>query len=168
MTKPEAGFASPTDEIHLLDQKLFRLWVMLSQVYYAMKRAVEIELVDEKTTFEQASVMLVVSYLGEKATPAKIAQWLLRERNSTTGLLNRMVKQGLVTKHKDLARKNMKRIALTEKGIDAYHRSYKWSVVYDVFETLSLEEREQLRGMLRKLRGKAFGKVGVDSRSFFI
>lgn len=149
------------------DDKIFRLYVLMSQVNHAIHRAREEELLGGEVTAEQAAVLMVVACLGERATPAKISQWLLRKRQSITGVLNRMVKQGLVTKNHDLARRNMVRVALTKKGLDAYHQTDRGRAVYDILDALSEDEREQLRFLLRKLRENAFRKIGIEHKAFF-
>ncbi len=156
------------DSKHPLDRDTFRLYVMLSQVYFSMERLIEKQLLRDQITFEQATTLLVAEYLGREATPGKIAQWLFRERNSTTGVLNRMAALGLVTKTKDLPKRNMIRVALTKKGQDAFDRSKdKWNEITELFKTLSPEERRQFRALLQKLREKAFEMYGVDVDSFF-
>jgi len=67
--------------------------------------------------------LFVVQSTRERATPSEISRWLLREPHSTSGLITRMEKDGLVTKVDDLERKNMLRVAMTEKGREAYEKS---------------------------------------------
>jgi DNA-binding MarR family transcriptional regulator len=66
-----------------------------------------------------------------------------------------MEKQGLVRRVKDLSRKNMVRVELTEKGHEACNRSAKRESMYKILSSLSDEERQQLCLYLRKLRDKA-------------
>ena len=66
-----------------------------------------------------------------------------------------MEKQGLVRKVKDLDRKNLVRVVLTEKGREAYYHSTKRESIHQIMSFLSEEERQQLRHCLQTLRDKA-------------
>ena len=72
-----------------------------------------------------------------------------------------MERKGLVRKVKDLRRKNLVRVVLTEKGHKAYKRAIKRELVHRVLSVLSEEEHQQLRACLQKLRDKAFEEIGV-------
>ena len=95
----------------------YDLWLLIAQVRHAMFQARQKELVKYNITGRQAAVMLITQNIGYKATPSEISRWLLREPHTVTDLLNRMEKKGLLTKTKDLDRKNMIRVALTERDV---------------------------------------------------
>ncbi len=105
--------------------------------------------------------MFIVNAIGRQATPAEISRWLLREPHSTSGLINRMEKEGLVRKVKDLERKNMVRVAITEKGQQLYNQSTKRETIHRIMSTLVGEECGQMWECLRKLRDRAFEEIGI-------
>jgi len=117
-----------------------------------------------RITPEQAAILFIVQAIGEKATPAEISRWLFREPHSVSGLLARMEKQGLVRKVKDLERKNLVRVVITEEGQKAYQQSTKRESIHRIMSSLSEEDRQQLRSYLEVLQNKALEELGVNRK----
>jgi len=139
----------------------YELWVLLHQACDAMIRARENELREIGISRMQAAVLFIVKAIDGPATPAEISRWLFREPHTVFGLLVRMEKQGLVRRIKDLERKNMVRVTITEKGEEAYRRSRKLKVIRTILSGLSPEQRDNLKPYLETLRKRALGKLGV-------
>ena len=144
------------------------LWGLLRQAAHAVDRAREDELRHTGVSMVQAAILYIVKIVEGPVTPAKISRWLLREPHSVSGLLNRMEKQGLVKKVKDLERKNVIRVALTQKGEEAYRQSSEGKVVHNILSCLSAEERDNLRAYLGRLRNKALQEHRPRSRWSFV
>ncbi len=96
--------------------KDYALWWLILQTRRSMHKARARELFRFGITPEEAAVLFVVSRIGDTATPAEISRWILREPHSTSGLLERMRKDGLIYKVKDLDKKNLVRVLINEKG----------------------------------------------------
>ncbi len=109
----------------------------------------------------QAAVLFIIQAIGYRATPAEISRWFFRQSHSVSELLSRMEKGGLVRKVKDLDRKNLVRVELTEKGRETYHQSMKRVSIHNIMSSLSEEEHQQLRSCLQKLRDKALKEIGI-------
>jgi DNA-binding MarR family transcriptional regulator len=139
----------------------YELWVLLHQASDAVGRARDDELRPAGISMIQAGVLFIVKTAKAPVTPAEISRWLFREPHTVSGLLNRMQKQGLITKTKDLERKNLIRVTLTEKGEKAYKKSRQMKVVPKILSRLSQNERDNLRAYLEKLRSKAFKELGI-------
>ena len=137
----------------------YKLWVLLHQTKDAMHHNREKELALYGLSPIMAATLFIIQAIGEKPTPAEIARWLFRQPHSVTGLLNRMVKEGLITKTKDLDKKNLVRISITEKGKIAYEQSRNHESIRRILSVLSREEQEQLRSTLGKLRKKALEEL---------
>jgi len=127
----------------------------MSQACDATRRARENEVREFGISMMQAGVLFIVKAIGERATPAEISRWLFREPHTVSGLLDRMEKQGLVRKVKNLGRKNLIRVVITEKGEEVYQRSREMKVIRTTLSCLSPEERNNLRSYLEALRDKA-------------
>jgi len=140
----------------------YNLWVLLSQAADAMLRARQKELDRYGISAVQAAALFIIQAIGDRATPAEITRWLLREPHTITELLNRMENEGLVTKTKDLERKNLVRVSITDKGHQAYQQSTKRKSIHKVMSSLSEEERQQLRSYLERLRNKALGELTTE------
>lgn len=142
----------------------YELWVLLDQTCAAIIRARENELRPVGISGMQAAVLFIVKAVKGPATPAEISRWLFREPHSVSGLLNRMEKDGLVRKVKDLERKNLIRVAITEKGEEAYQQSKATKVISEILSCLTRKKKENLRAYLEALRNRAVAEIGVRRR----
>jgi len=115
----------------------------------------------------EAAVLFSAQSIGNKATPAEISRWLLRKPYSVSGLLNRMEKKGLIKKTRNLDRKNLVRITLTEKGKQAYYQSIERKCIHKVMSTLTKEEQQLLKSCLERLRGTAIKYSGTKYEPHF-
>jgi len=143
------------------------LWRLISQLRHAIYKARTKELNKYNISYRQSSAMYVIKALGNGATPVKISRWLLRERHSVSELINRMEKQGLVRKSKDLDRKNLVRVVLTEKGHEAHYQTTRLESIHRIMSALSQEERQQLRASLEKLWRQVLEELGIEYRQIF-
>ncbi len=150
-------------ELPVTDQD-HELWWMILHLRRAMHKIRARELYEYGITPEEAAVLFVVQATGERATPAEIARLLLREPHSVSALVSRMQAAGLVRKVKDLERRNLVRVALTEKGRQAYQQSTRREVVHRVMSCLSQEEREHLKKLLQKLCQQTFKELGLRQK----
>jgi len=140
----------------------YELWVLLHQACDAMSRARENEVRKFGISMMQAAVLFIVKAIDGPATPAEISRWLFRKPHAVSGLLDRMEKQGLVRKVKNLERKNMIRVVITEKGENAYQRSKNANATCSILSSLSAQERDTIRPYLETLRNKALEELGVN------
>lgn len=138
------------------------LWKLLAQTRDAIFKARRKELHRYGITATQGAALFAIQAVGDKATPAEISRWLFREPNSISELLGRMEKQGLVRKTKNLDRKNLVRVELTEKGYQAYHRAIRQESIHKIMSSLSAEQRQILTSCLRTLRDEALGELGIE------
>lgn len=68
---------------------------------------------------------------------------------------------GFERKVKDLDRKNMVRIELTEKGLELYRKSSRRESIKSIVSILSSDEQTELRFLLSKLHDKALKHLGL-------
>lgn len=142
----------------------YELWVLLQQACDAMVRVREKEVREFGISMMQATVLFIVKTIGGPATPAEISRWLFRKPHTVSGLLERMEKQGLVRRVKDMERKNMIRVVITEKGEEAYQRSKNAKAARSILSSLSPEQRDTLRPYLETLRNKALDELRIRYR----
>jgi MarR family transcriptional regulator, organic hydroperoxide resistance regulator len=138
------------------------LWLLLTHARYAIFRAREKELQRYGVSPEQVSLLFVVQALGNKATPAAISRHIIRQPHTVSALVDRMARRGLVKKVKDLDRKNLVRVVMTEKGVKTYELSTKRGPIHRIMTTLSEEERKVFKDLLVRLLGKARKEIGLD------
>jgi len=145
----------------------YELWVLLAQVRETMFKARQKELQRYNISPRQSAVLFIINAIGDKVTPAEVSRWLLRESHSVSEILSRMEKQGLLRKVKNLDRKNLVGVELTEKGIEAYNQSLRRESIHRIMSYLSDEERRQLYAILKTLRDRALRESGKELRILF-
>ena len=138
------------------------LWLLLTHTRYAVFRAREKELQRYGVSPEQVGLLFVVQALGNKATPAAISRHIIRQPHTVSALVDRMAKRGLVKKVKDLDRKNLVRVVMTEKGKKTYELSTKRGPIHRILGSMEPKERKQFRDTLEKLLTKARKEIGLD------
>ena len=155
------GSEKPTAK-ELAEMKDFITWVLLNQARNAVFKARDRELRQYGVSAGQACVLCAVEVIGNHATPSEISRYTIREPHTTSQVLSRMEKKGLVRRTNDLERKNMVRVALTKKGKQAYYQSTKLESVSKVLSCLSEEERHQLNAYLQRLRAAQLKELGME------
>ncbi len=148
----------------LSNNRDYALWTLLAQARHILYQARQRELKGVGISGTQARALFTIQAIGDRATPAEISRWMGRRPHSTSDLLSRMEKQGLVKKTNDLGRRNLIRVSLTEKGHQAYRQSVKVEPIHRVMSILSPEEHKQLTSLLRRVRDKAIQEFDPDHR----
>ncbi len=137
----------------------YEIWVLLHQTCHALSKVRENELRPYGITMMQAGILFIIKTIEDPVIPAEIARWIFLERNTVSGILNRMEEQGLINQVKDLGKKNLIRVTLTEKGEEAYQRSSELRAIHETISSLSEEQRESLRTCLTVWRDKALEEL---------
>jgi len=135
--------------------KYYDLWVLLADTKEAILKSRQRELIRHNITATQAAILFIIQAIGDQATPSEISRQIFRKPSTVTEILNRMEKQGLVTKVKDLNRKNLVRVVLTDKGREAYHLSSQRKSIRKIMSSLPPDNRQHLRSLLQTLREEA-------------
>jgi len=148
--------------IALSTDKDYALSVLLQQTSDAILKMWDKELSRYGITSVEAAVLFIIRSIGERVIPAEISRWLFRRQHSVSALLDRMERKGLITKTKDLDRKNLVRVRLTEKGEQAYDNSLSRESIYRAMSALSGEERRLLSSYLRRLRDRALEGLRIE------
>ena len=141
------------------------LWMLLTHARYMVLRAREKELQRYGISPEQASLLFMVQALENKATPTALSRHLLRQPHTLSALVDRTAKRGLVRKVKDLDRKNLVRVEITEKGVKAYDQSTKRGPIHRIMAELTPEEKRKFRKYLEKIYAQARREIGMDRDS---
>jgi DNA-binding MarR family transcriptional regulator len=144
-----------------------RLWVLLGQTRDLIRNAIRKELEQNNVTSRQAGVLMVLQANTERLTPAEISRQLFREPHTISAVLKRMEKQGWLTRQKDLKKKNMIRVALTEEGRKLYFKTSNRKAISKIFLCLSEEEVTQLSSCLDKLKRRGMKEIGMKRDTFF-
>lgn len=142
----------------------FELWFMLHQTAHLMKRARNKELNRYNTSIVQSGLLFAIHFLGNRATPAELARWLAREPHTVLVALSGMEKKGLIRRTKDLDRKNMVRVSITDKGRQVSEQTTKRESIAHILSCLSEGDRRQLWALLGNLRQRATFYLGMEQQ----
>jgi len=139
----------------------FDLWLLIIYLREAIGKVRQRELYQHGLTIGQSGVFNIIQAVGDKATQAEISRRTVREPHTISHILSAMEKKGLVRKVRDLERKNLVRVELTEKGRKAQHQSTNRESLHKVMSCLSKNERQLLISGLQKLLNNAIGELGM-------
>jgi len=104
-------------------------------------------------------LLLLVAELGEDAYPAEISRWMMRKPPTTSRLLDRMEKSGLVRRVSRPGNRKVKRVVMTPRGREVLERARGPDVLRRIMAGLSEEELGTLWRLLEKLKDSAFGQA---------
>ena len=144
----------------------YELWALISRTRDMIMNARAKELKESGISTREAAALYIIQALDAPATPAEISRWIFRRHHSVLGLINRMEKRGFVKTSKDLHRKNLIRVSLTEKGQHALDLSSKVDSLRRIFSPLSEEQRQQLRSCLEMVFFKGQEEIGMKKHPF--
>ena len=144
-----------------------RLWQMLSNTCYLINKGRQKELYQRGTSLRYSAVMHAIIRLGMNATPIELARQSSRERHSISEQISRMEKEGLVKKIRDLNRKNLVRIELTEKGYTLFEKTVERESIEYIMEELTWKEKQKFWSLLVRLRGKTAEYLGIEDNDLF-
>ncbi len=141
----------------------FKLWQIISNTFHLISKARQKELYNHGVSMYHSAILDAISRLGEKATPIAISKESSRERHTVSEHLTRMEKEELIKKVKDLKKKNLIRIELTEKGYELFQKASDRESIDFIMGALTLEEQWELWTISAKLRDRAMEYLGLQA-----
>ncbi|MEQ4487265.1 MAG: MarR family transcriptional regulator [Dehalococcoides mccartyi] len=132
------------------------LWINIVQTRHVMNRLWERRMKESHLTTEKFTVIHELLCLGGESTPHNLARRIVFEPHSISAMLSRMEKDGLITKTKDLEKKHMVRIKLTEKAMELYPKALEISleIFTKLMEDIPREDKIKLSESLTQIRNK--------------
>ena len=138
------------------------LFALLDESCHAATRVLENRLRSLGLSMMKVGILFCLRQMPEPKTPANLSRWLFREPNTIFSQLKEMEKLGLVRRIKDLDRRNMVRVELTEKGEEMYHQARPNVEVFrEMMSCLSEEQQACLAECLDLLRRKALSQLAL-------
>ncbi len=139
-------------------------WALLRQTWAVMDKLAETRLAKVGLTPEKIAVLWACKEHPGPLIPAEIARFVSRESQSVTGLLNRMEREGLVTRIPKRKGKPFTEIKLTPKGEEVCEkgRAVLKKVIDDQMSTLQKNELDQLDKRLKSLRQQAVDNLHLE------
>jgi MarR family 2-MHQ and catechol resistance regulon transcriptional repressor len=129
---------------------IVKLWRQLYQTYALLKQCEDQVIEEHGLTTEQFAVLGALDYFVVPMNITAIAQWLERNTNSITMLVDRMVKAGLVKRTRDRVDRRLVKVTATSKGKNALKPATQasFAVIRNILLQLSGEHRSNFLGLL--------------------
>ena len=137
----------------------FSLWRMLDHARFMIARSREMELSKYDLTPEQSHVLDILRESEGSTTINQLVDITQRQHHSISTLIDRMTRQGLVSKKKAGVDKRKYEVLVTEKGKEMAEKMTRNSVDM-IFSCLTEEEKTQLRSSMIKLTIEAYRMLG--------
>jgi DNA-binding MarR family transcriptional regulator len=145
------------------EDEYYELWLLLSRTRSAIFKARHKKFGQYMHPNQAAALVMVWRYNGQ-ITPAVLANQLFLEPHSTSELIDRMQKKGLVTKTRDKIRGNMVRVSITERGRRICSELVQADFIRGIMSKLSEEQRQQLWSGLSVLCRAALRELGAEGK----
>ncbi len=158
---------TPTRPIRKAEDPQIALYVLLDNTRNLMFKAVEMELGQYQMSSPQVRVLDALSRSENGLSLSDLAERDAKELNSTSALVTRMAKKGLVKKVKKPGDYKTY-VVITDAGRDVFENTVTEKSIHLIFDALSDEEKAQLEGLLKKLHLKARAILGLDYKPPFL
>jgi DNA-binding MarR family transcriptional regulator len=145
-----------------------RLWVIVHQNYDLMTRGEDEMLGKQGVTSQQFLILWIIKFLSEiKEEPviiADLAPILYRRLNSISLIIDRMEKNGLVKKVRDLPDRRAIRLQLTKKAEKLFNTASKPNREYikRIFSAFSEKEQETFLALMKKFKKSLNEELNIE------
>jgi MarR family 2-MHQ and catechol resistance regulon transcriptional repressor len=142
----------------LFDEPRLKAWLLCRQTYNLVLKCEDAVFAKVGLTTQQHAVLMAIKYIRNPVTPSDIAHWLDRNTNSISLIVDRMEKDGLVKRVRDLRDRRSLRLVMTSKGKEIFGQATMigWVLVQEILSCLTEEDLETLGNLMERIRGKAF------------
>jgi DNA-binding MarR family transcriptional regulator len=143
---------------------LMKAWLLIHQSHNLMDRSENVVFAKLGLTTRKHSVLLAIDNLPDPVTVTDVAAWLDRNSNGVSMLVDRMVKDGLISRVRDMPDRRSVRLLITRKGekIIKESRRLTWQLFQTFFFEITEEELRKMASLLEKVRGRAFDFLKED------
>ncbi len=137
---------------------VLRAWALYHQTYNLLYRCEEVMFSKVGLTPQKYMVLMAIRLIEEPVTVSDVAQWLDRNTNSVSLIVDRMKKDGLVARTRSLGDRRTVRLSLTRKGKEKLDQANipGWDLVQEMMSPLSENDLNTFAGLLEAIREKAF------------
>ena len=145
-----------------------RLWVIFHQTHDLMGKYEDKVLEDAHLTKEQHLILWLIEFMTDgNDNPiilSDLASSLFRNLNSVSTIVNRMEKNGLIKKYRDLPDQRAVRLVVTPKGKEALSKAMGPNslLIKEVFSVFSADEIQTLIMLIKKLREQIYTESGLE------
>lgn len=132
-------------------------WHALYQAYNAIFKVQELALIAQGISLPQLQLLSLLAYEQRPLAISELANWMVKEPNSLTGLVDRAEAKGWVTTHGDPKDRRKRLVEFTPTGVKKFEEAFNLSndVAGKLFGKLTASELNQLKNSSTKLRDAA-------------
>lgn len=123
------------------EDREYDLWILISRVYHMIAKLRNMEMAKHNILPVQAYMLYIIRAMGNETTPTELSRYVYQQRSSVSDILNRMEKQGLITKEEKIDGKGRVAVKMTEKGERALQMSEQRVHLHNVISVLSEEKK---------------------------
>jgi DNA-binding MarR family transcriptional regulator len=143
---------------------LAKTWLLVHQCHRLLSRAENTAFTQVGLTTRKHAVLFALRNLKSPVTVTDVAHWLDRNPNGISMLVDRMVKDGLVDRIKDMPDRRSVRLEITPKGEKAITDGNKLTrqVYKQIFAGISTDDFKKISVILEKVRFKTLDFLKYD------
>jgi len=143
---------------------LAKTWLLIHQCHRLLSRAENAAFIQVGLTTRKHAVLFALRNLKSPVTVTDVARWLDRNPNGISMLVDRMVKDGLVDRIKDMPDRRSVRLEITPKGKKAIISGNKLTrgVYKQIFSGISNNDFIKISSILEKVRFKTLDYLELE------
>jgi len=134
-----------------LSDNSYEIWNMIGSVHHSVTLIRQQELKRHQIPIRQLYVLRAIRDLGSNASLSDIAKRVERQPHVISRQTILMEKDGLIKRKRNTPKTNILNLIITKKGLEIIDAAQKNESIEEIFSTLSEEERQQAKSMLRKI-----------------
>jgi DNA-binding MarR family transcriptional regulator len=141
-----------------LQDPIEEAWLLFHQTYDSVTKCEDDLFSKIGLPLQQFAVMGAIKSIRAPVTLSSVSDWLDRNPNSITLIIDRMGKKGLVERVRDLKDRRAIRLVITEKGEEKHQQAWqpRRELTKKILSCLSTEELSTFVSILRKIRETTF------------
>jgi DNA-binding MarR family transcriptional regulator len=144
----------------------YKLWRLLDHTHFMISRLRGKELNEFGLTREQVYILDILAHSDGKSTMNNIMNITQRKHHSVSTQIDRMAKQGLISKKKNSDDSRQYEVSITKRG-RALHAHIPRDSFNKTFSCLSENNKQELRSNLNCLLERAYTLHGIERKLFF-
>jgi DNA-binding MarR family transcriptional regulator len=143
---------------------LMKTWLLIHQSHNLMTRSENAVFAKLGLSTRKHSVLLAINNMPSPVTVTDVARWLDRNANGISMLVDRMVKDGLVSRVRDMPDHRAVRLVITGKGEECIEEANRltWQLFQSIFSEISQADLRKMSSLLEKVRFRALDFLKLD------
>ena len=144
------------------DNPVLKTWFLLHQTYNLALKIEEVAFANLGISPQQYCIIMVMRYMQGPTTVKDIANWLDRNSNTISVMLDRLEKDGLVRRSRSLKDRREVRIVITKKGKEIADQAavLGWRAIQKILCSIPEEDLQSLVNIMETIREKSLDFLG--------